>query len=338
MSPACGNKCKLYALEILRKERDQVERLEEGLRQRREFETNAKSSLLVNQLQLKHKREEVETCKRTIKNLKRELSFERSRHQLSKPELVLPRVVDTFDALTKDEQLVVDAVHRFLAKAGGECGEAAGSGGGGWPDERSLAAHLTRELPELHWGREYLRSLAGRAIADFQQSRGCSTWSANAGSEAGLDVVFGGRASAPTGGEGGGEAERQDVAVDESLEAPAEGLTHARIKGLGGEGEDEESDMEEWAPNWGASGGGRAASRGGYGAWAHRVFVAWWYEGLVQAVESREAALLSQISAQVSSFVSGFRSRVSGFGVWGLGHGFRGLGFSFRSRVSGFGV
>ena len=310
-SPACGNKCKLHALEILRKERDQVERLEEGLRQRREYETNAKSSLLVNQLQLKHKREEVETCKRTIKNLKRELNFERSRHKLSKPELVLPRVIDTFDALTKDEQLVVDAVHRFLAKAGGACGEAAGGGGGGWPDERSLAAHLAREMPELHWGREYLRSLAGRAIADFQQRRGCSTWSAISGSEAGLDLVFGGGASAGGGGEGDGEAVRQDVAVDESLEAPAELVTSARMTGAGGDEEDAESDMEEWVPNRGGAGEGRAR-RSGYGAWMYRAFVAWWYEGLVQVVESREASLLSQISAQVStSRAASFQSLVA---------------------------
>ncbi len=91
-APACAsqNNCKKLALASLEKDRDRLSELEAGLERRREYERNAKSSLLVNELQLKHKRADLAASQDRLSQLKRALRSERSRRTLHKPDLILP--------------------------------------------------------------------------------------------------------------------------------------------------------------------------------------------------------------------------------------------------------
>lgn len=91
-APACAsqNKCKKVALARLDKDSNRLFELEAGLQRRREYEKNAQSSLLVNELQLKHKRAELAANQDRLSQLKRALRSERSRRAVRKPDLVLP--------------------------------------------------------------------------------------------------------------------------------------------------------------------------------------------------------------------------------------------------------
>jgi hypothetical protein len=91
-APACAsqNNCKKLAVASLEKERDRLSELEAGLERRREYEKNAMSSLLVNELKLKHKRAELAASQDKLSQLKRALRSERSRRTVRKPDLILP--------------------------------------------------------------------------------------------------------------------------------------------------------------------------------------------------------------------------------------------------------
>ena len=126
-------------------------------RTKREYEKNAKSSLLVNQLKLKHKRAELAASEARLTELKRALRSERSRRAVRKPDLVLPRAVEALDPLTPEEERIALSVRRFLEANGDQCGDPEGGGGGNWPDNTALSEHLAKEFPRLHLGLPFTR-------------------------------------------------------------------------------------------------------------------------------------------------------------------------------------
>lgn len=192
----CENRCRKFAKEVLDRQRQALDRLKAGVAKRADYENDARSALLVKRLQVKHKRQQVESGREALQRLKVEVRQERRSRTLRKPDLLLPQFVDVFDALTTHEEEMLESVHRYLEKAGGDCGEGdalvAAGGGDGWPNNKLLAAHLQSELGrrgQVALGLPFTRALIGRAVAAYQLKRSCSTWSALSGNEDALGDV-----------------------------------------------------------------------------------------------------------------------------------------------------
>ena len=282
----CENRCRKFAKEVLDRQRQALDRLKAGVAKRADYENDARSALLVKRLQVKHKRQQVESGREALERLKVEVRQERRSRTLRKPDLLLPQFVDVFDALTTHEEQMLESVHRYLDKAGGECGEGdalvAAGGGDGWPNNKLLAAHLQTELGrrrEVALGLPFTRALIGRGVAAYQLKRGCSTWSALSGNEDALGDVATPHAWLQT---------HKKTVVD----ASASTLPHARPPDasppdaspplvLPG---DEESEMQEERSVDVVSGpmsmGGSTGRTGTYVSMLYHVVMSLWYDRL----------------------------------------------------------
>jgi hypothetical protein len=242
---------------------------------------------LVKRLQVKHKRQQVESGREALERLKVEVRQERRSRTLRKPDLLLPQFVDVFDALTTHEEEMLESVHRYLDKAGGECGEGdalvAAGGGDGWPNNKLLAAHLQSELGsrrEVALGLPFTRALIGRAVAAYQLKRSCSTWSALSGNEDALGNVDTPHAWLQT---------HKKTVVDAAASTLPDARPPLVLPG------DEESEMQEerWvdAVSGAMSMGGSTGRTGTYVSMLYDVAMSLWYDRLPEQSVDKLAEL-----------------------------------------------